>query len=175
MKSLDQKILRKFLNLAGVRLKGDWVLIGGTVLPLLGVDHRITVDIDLVSLGKSSQGEMLEIMKLAADLGLPVETINSAGSYFFAKVPHSETDLVLLHQGKWARIFRPGATLFLILKVARMSESDFLDCIEWIKRMKTLKEPIDAKRVALAIKMSLGDRECSEAKAKRLRALEKLF
>ena len=49
MKPIDVKILKKFLKIAGIELSGEWVLMGGTVLPLLGVDYRTTVDIDFVS------------------------------------------------------------------------------------------------------------------------------
>jgi hypothetical protein len=50
MKSLDQKALKKFISLAGDRLKGEWVLIGGTLLHALEEDYRSTTDIDLVGI-----------------------------------------------------------------------------------------------------------------------------
>ena len=81
MKGLDHKVMKKFLKLAGARLSGDWVLLGGTLLPALGVDHRVTIDIDLAH--KDQDGsQTLELMQIAEDLGLPVETINQAGAFF---------------------------------------------------------------------------------------------
>lgn len=48
MKSLDTKLLKEFLKRAGERLHGDWLLVGGTLLPAVGIDSRSTTDIDLV-------------------------------------------------------------------------------------------------------------------------------
>ena len=47
-------LLRRFLDLAGERLRGNWVVIGGCVLPLRGVEHRTTLDIDIA--GPDSAG-----------------------------------------------------------------------------------------------------------------------
>lgn len=63
MKKLDQKLLERMIRLAGDRLQGRWVLLGGTLLPLLGVDYRVTTDIDLVGLGKDEMGQALELIK----------------------------------------------------------------------------------------------------------------
>ena len=66
MKELSSKLLKKFLIQAGKTLEGEWILIGGTVLPLLGLDFRITTDIDLIPLNKKSNNEStLALMKLA--------------------------------------------------------------------------------------------------------------
>jgi hypothetical protein len=40
IQTIDSKMMKKFINVAVDRLEGDWIIIGGTVLPLLGVDLR---------------------------------------------------------------------------------------------------------------------------------------
>ena len=119
MKPIDRKLLEKLIRLAGTRLRGDWILIGGTVLPLLGIGYRVTTDIDLICVGKSDQTDTLQLMKLAESLGLSVESINQAGAFFLNKIPDFRSQMILLHSGPSAQIFRPNATLFLRLKIAR--------------------------------------------------------
>jgi hypothetical protein len=151
VKTIDSKLLRKFLKLAGARLEGDWILIGGTVLPVLGVNHRVTTDIDLIGLSNPDQGQTLALMSLAEELGLPVESVNQAGAYFLEKIEDFRNRKVLLHRGKKASIFRPDATLFILLKIKRMSESDMADCLEWIKKMKKEREQFDLPVIRKAI------------------------
>jgi hypothetical protein len=129
MKPLTPALLGKFLELASDRLEGDWVLLGGTLLPALGHNVRATVDIDVVSLSSERrQSQSLALMKIVEDLGLPVEAINGAAEYFLLKQTGFEKELVVLHAGKKARILRPNAFLYLRLKIERMSESDLIDC-----------------------------------------------
>jgi hypothetical protein len=170
VKALDQKTLALFLEKAGESLSGDWVLIGGTVLPLLGVDHRSTTDIDLIGLHPAEQAQTLALMELAAQLGLPIETINQAGSFFLSRIPDFEKELVLLHHGQSAQIFRPNATLYLLLKIRRMSVSDLQDCEQWLKWTTQKGEPIDRARVLSAIE-SERRRDPHPEKAQRLEQL----
>ena len=44
MSGLDRQTLCRFLELAGERLEGDWVILGGTVPHLLGVGTRVTME-----------------------------------------------------------------------------------------------------------------------------------
>ena len=46
MNPLDSRTLKSLVENPGQRLEGDWVVIGGNVLPLLGVEHRTTRDPD---------------------------------------------------------------------------------------------------------------------------------
>jgi hypothetical protein len=127
--------LREFLNIAGDRLKGDWVIVGGSVLPLLGIEHRVTLDIDLASCdADSSQRTMITVMDIAQELGLPVEAINQAAAYFLEKIPDWRSHLVLVHQGKQAKFFRPNTRLFIQLKISRLSESDLADCLKILSK-----------------------------------------
>jgi hypothetical protein len=129
MKPLTPALLGKFLELASDRLEGDWVLLGGTLLPALGHNVRATVDIDVVSLSSERrQSQSLALMKIVEDLGLPVEAINGAAEYFLLKQADFLNELVLLQSGKKGRILRPNTFLYLRLKMQRMTESDLMDC-----------------------------------------------
>lgn len=132
-KSIDSKTMKKFISLAAEQLDGEWIVIGGTVLPLLGVDLRVTVDIDLVSLEKkSSNSQSLQLMEIAESMGFPVETINQAGAYFISKVEDVREHLILFKESKKCKIYRPDVYLFLKLKIVRLSQSDLDDCLAMI-------------------------------------------
>lgn len=134
MKRITPALLRKFVDLASRRLTGDWLIMGGTVLPLLGVDQRVTVDIDCVAgAGGATQDQMLKLMEIAVELGLPVETINSAGAHFLGKIAGHRSHWIELKKGPKATLYRPDLILFLQLKTARMSESDLEDCLAFLK------------------------------------------
>jgi hypothetical protein len=134
VKTIDTALLNRFIRLAGDRLKGRWVLLGGTLLPLVGIDYRVTTDIDIVGLGTLEQGQTLKLMEIAEHLGLPVESINQAAGYFLSKQESFENHLISLHRGKSAEILRPDLFLFLALKIGRLSESDLTDCLALLKK-----------------------------------------
>src|ERR1039457_2214833 len=117
MKKLDSKLMKKFLVKAGDLLKGDWLLVGGTLLPAVGLDVRATVDIDIVSLnanGKKGpiEDQTLGLMEIAENLDLGVESINQAAAYFLKKCGYKKEDLISLHKGKKAHIYRPSVQLY---------------------------------------------------------------
>jgi hypothetical protein len=171
---LDINTLKKFLDKAADHLTGDWLLMGGTVLPLLDQEVRATTDIDIVRVGGKGRNEdTLQLMELAESIGLPPESINQAGAFFLSKIEHGKKDLVLLRKGKKSRIFRPGATLFILLKIGRMSQSDFADCRAWLGYCARKKEPIDRERVEKAIQDSMA--EASEEKKKGLLTVRQLL
>lgn len=146
-----REILQKFIRLAGDQLEGEWVLLGGTLLPAMGIEYRVTTDIDFVGLTKKEKGQVLQLMKIAEKLNLSVESINQAAGFFLEKIQNFQKDLVILHQGKSARIYRPNATLYLILKIGRLTELDLMDCLEWLKFVRSQKEPLDTNRLQKAI------------------------
>ncbi|MBF0443814.1 MAG: hypothetical protein HQK54_18040, partial [Oligoflexales bacterium] len=75
--AITEELIHSFLKLAGERLEGDWVILGGSVLPLLGINYRVTIDIDIGScLPDVSQKQILILMEIAEKLGLPVESVN---------------------------------------------------------------------------------------------------
>jgi hypothetical protein len=124
-----------FLEKAAAKLSGEWIIIDGTVLPLTGIDHRVTVDIDIINLNfESSNKDSLKLMEIAEELKLPVESINQAGAYYLAKIENVLDHLILLKESKKCKIYRPDAFLFLKLKLERLSETDMEDCIEFLKK-----------------------------------------
>jgi predicted nucleotidyltransferase len=166
---LKTSTLKKFLKLALSKLEGDWIIVGGTVLPLLEVNYRTTTDIDFVPIGNATQEQNLKLMEVCEKLGLPIETVNTAAAYFVRKIPDFTNHLVLLNQGKKAKIYRPDTYLFIALKIGRLSETDLSDCLEMIRAKKVeLKEP-DVKRLQKQIKDQI--RAASEEKSLRLKSL----
>ncbi len=171
MKAIEGKTLTRFLEIAGTKLSGDWVILGGSVLPLLGVFHRVTLDIDVAGPKKSSQDDILILMEIAQELGLPVEAINQAAGYFLFKVPNWDKQLVLLHKGEKAAFFRPNVNLFLELKIGRMDQSDLEDCIHFLEFAKQTNEAVDSKRISILIRKRLSGNNDKERKARLKRLL----
>ena len=174
MKGLDVQTLQKFLKIAGDRLHGNWVVMGGTVLPLLGNPIRSTVDIDLAGPSQASQKDTLILMEIAEELGLPVETINQAGAFFLFQIKGWENKVVELHKGKTAVFFRPNVDLFLELKIHRLNESDLSDCLAFLSFASKKGEKANRNHLMKLIKgemKNLGKSEGSEPKKKRLDTL----
>jgi hypothetical protein len=147
MRTLDRALLQELLVKAGDHLSGRWVLIGGMVLPALGVEYRTTTDVDLVGMGEEEHKQILGLMEVAEFLHLPVETINQAGAYFLHKIPGYEKELILLHEGKNAKIYRPSLFLFWQLKLSRFSQSDCDDCIEFYRYSLRNNEVVHKKEL----------------------------
>lgn len=142
MKILNPTLMREFLSAAGEELKGQWVLLGGTLLPALGIQLRSTVDIDLVGLTDKEMAQSLETMRLADRLGLEVQVINQAAAFFLRQIAYAKTDLIPLHKGKNATIFRPSVRLYWKLKVARLSEADVSDCVHYLRFCQQAKDSL---------------------------------
>jgi len=136
MKPLNTRLLNQFLNLACERLSGEWLLIGGTLLPAVGIYFRPTIDIELVGLGEKEAAQTLELMDLAQSLDLPIESINQAASFFVKKIGVDKKDLITLKKGKRAVIYRPSVILYWKLKLPRLTESDVLDCEHYLAYCK---------------------------------------
>jgi hypothetical protein len=142
MTVINTKISKKFLELAAKELKGDWVVMGGTVMVLMGVNERFTVDIDLAGPKTATQADTLKLMTIAEKIGLVPEAINQAGAFFLNRIPRWEDNLVPILQTKHFSLSRPNSFLFLQLKIARLSESDLGDCLNMLKI-----EPLTTKQV----------------------------
>jgi hypothetical protein len=166
MITLDSKLLKKLLTSAAEKLDGDWVLLGGTLLPALGIDSRATIDVDLVSLEKNSNEQSFKLMELAESLQLPVETINQAASYFLQKTGYERSDLIVLKKGARATIYRPTLTLFWKLKIGRLSESDLGDCLGYLKFSKDRGEAVDREALGDMIDHALRERPTSDRAAR---------
>jgi hypothetical protein len=132
---------------AGDRLSGDWVILGGAVLHLLNLDIRVTTDIDIAGPVTATTKDTIVLMDIASELGLPVEAINQAASYFLFKIAGWEKSLVLIHEGQSARILRPDVNLFLQLKISRLSESDLMDCLAILEAAAELDESLDKQKI----------------------------
>ncbi len=165
---MEKKLLEKFIHLLVNKVEGKWIIIGGSVLPLLEASSRPTQDIDIAGPPQSTQKDTLTLMEIAQSLGLPIEAINQAASFFLYKIPNWEKELVLIHKSSKASIFRPSATLYILLKLNRFSETDFEDCMKMIAYAKTHQESIDKKRIQKTIQ-ELLKKETSEPKIKRLK------
>lgn len=171
MKNLDAKLLKQFLKLAGANLEGEWLLVGGTLLPAVGMDIRSTVDIDLVGLGSVEAGQTLELMEIVEKLGLSVETINQAAAYFVKKVGYTKKDLLPLHEGKSATIFRPSLELYWKLKMTRLSESDAQDCKQYLNYCNNRGDKIDYGVLIKSLKTQIKSKTCGPDRLERLNAL----
>jgi hypothetical protein len=163
MKSISSAVMRRFVKAAGDRLTGDWVVIGGAVLPLCGIDRRVTVDIDVAGPASATQADMLVLMEICASLGLPIEAVNQAGAYFLHKIPNWQKSLVEVHRGKTATIHRPDVNLFVRLKLARLSETDLEDCWTFLQFARKQGEPIDQRGLAAASKQALKTAQTERA------------
>src|SRR5687767_7234734 len=82
-------------------------------------------------------------MQIFEELGLPVETINQAATFFVNKVGYKKADLLPLHKGKSATVYRPSLNLYWRLKLGRLSENDVLDCQHYFHFCKGQKDRID--------------------------------
>ncbi len=170
MIAIDQTLLGRFVTLAVERLEGDWVVLGGTVLPLLGIEHRVTLDIDVAGPETAGNRELLILMGIADELGLPVETINQAATYFLHRVPDWPALLVPLQTSDKASVLRPNATLFIQLKLARLSETDLSDCLHMLGFARRTSEVVDLTRLRLVLDQQTAA-GCSAGRLARLGTL----
>jgi hypothetical protein len=159
VRPLDRPTLRKFIEEAADALTGDWIIIGGTVLPLLGAGDRVTLDIDFIPVGDASQSDLLQLMEIAEGLQLPIETVNQAGAYFLQKISDYREHLVLLHEGAKARVFRPDPTLYISLKTPRLSETDLEDCLSFLEFARRSGESWDRARLSRSIQSEIRQAE----------------
>ena len=174
MKVIDPGLLTSFLQLAGRRLEGDWVLVGGNVLPALGVALRGTYDIDLIALAEEQAGNSLPLMKLADEMGWPLETINQSAVVFLLKIPDFREHLIPLHQGEKATIYRPNVVLFTRLKLGRLSPADLLDCQAFIDLARTkADEPYDAPALKEMVDQAIDETAADDPRLRRLLQLAK--
>ncbi len=170
MEALGREAIEELVNAMVRRLKGDWVLIGGALAALWLHPRRITEDIDLIGL-EGTLEERLRLMEFAQDAKLPVEAVNSAADFFLRRIPGWREELILFRQGDRTRIYRPTATLFLLLKINRMSEQDLEDCMAVLDKPRSEAEPLDIQRVASAL--DALDQACDSVTSQRRAALRR--
>ena len=146
---LDRVRIERLLESAAETLTGDWVLVGGAAAAVWFAPSRTTEDIDLIG-PHGTNADLLLLMEIAESHGLPVETINPAAGFYLRRVTGWDQELVLLRQGR-AHIYRPNATLFLLLKLGRLGEKDLDDCVALLAWSEANGEPIDRTRVTTAL------------------------
>ncbi len=146
----DRDAVRALIEAAGEQLTGEWLLVGGAVAAVWFSADRLTEDIDLVGLG-GTLSERDALMDLAAARGLPIEAVNSAADYFVRRIPGFRAEIEVLHAGSRATIYRPSVSLFLLLKVGRLSEKDLLDCTDLLAYARRTGLALDPARVLGAL------------------------
>lgn len=165
--SITSSIMKKFIEAAGERLSGSWVVIGGSVLHLLNVESRQTEDIDLAGPLDATQADILAMMEIAEGFGLPIEAINQAGAFFLHRIANWQNKILKVHQGSKGTIFRPNLELFFELKLGRLSDADVVDCLNYLQYAVEHKELFNAKNLRVLCEKYLGD----PLKAARVRKL----
>lgn len=150
VEELGQERIEAILATAADRLQGEWLLVGGALVALWLEPRRVTEDIDLVSVSDSSD-QRYDLMLLAAEAGLSIEAVNSAADFFVRRIPGWQQEIVRYRSGAGAIIYRPTPTLFLLLKIGRLSEQDLADCRALLARARTDRLPLDARRVLAAL------------------------
>lgn len=166
----DAATLESFLSEAAERLVGDWVVIGGAALPLMGVGIRPTADKDIAGPEDASLGQSLVLLEIAEEVGLPVEAINQAAGYFLRRIEGWRQHVVMARAGRRGAIFRPDATLFVLLKLRRLTETDLADIRLVLEHALLKGEPIDLNRLRAAVEIE----KQAEPSPSRLRRLEEL-
>lgn len=144
--TLDRDRLDAIVTAVCDRLEGDWLLIGGAIAALWFEPRRTTEDVDILGVaGKAS--DRFALFALADSLGIPIESMNSAADFFVQRIPDWQSQMVLFRSGPKGRVFRPTATLFLLLKLGRLDERDLDDC----RALITFGETFDRPRVSAAL------------------------
>lgn len=154
------------------RLEGDWLLLGGSLVAAWLDVERTTEDIDVVGIAGCEEPR-LRLLELADALSLPVETVNSAADFFVRRIQGWDREVELLHEGRNARVFRPTPTLFLLLKIGRLSERDLADCLAVLAHARDAALTVDRDRVrdALGTLPATGDETLAERRARLAAAL----
>src|SRR5206468_307754 len=147
---LDAARIDALLQSVVDRLPGDWLLIGGGLVALWLDGRRTTEDVDLVGI-EGTGADRLSLLGLAHDLGLPIEALNSAADFFVYRIPDWRAQIEPFRSGRAGRIFRPTPTLFLLLKLARLSSRDLDDCLQLLATSHAESAPVDRARTLSAL------------------------
>jgi hypothetical protein len=148
--TLDKSRIAHFIELVGERLRGDWLLVGGAAAALWFRDQRVTEDVDLFGLDGTNR-ERADLLDLAAAESFPLEIVNTTADWFVRRIPDWREQLEVLHRGPNAVVYRPTATLYLLLKAARLTETDLDDCLALIAFADANQLAVDWARVAAAV------------------------
>jgi len=169
---LDRDRIQQVVHEIGERLEGDWLLIGGALVALWLEPGRTTEDLDVMGIRGSAEDPRHALLGLADELGLPIEALNSAADFFVQRIPGWEQEIEVLHAGSVGTIYRPSTTLFLLLKLRRLSDQDLSDCVHLVSKAESEGIPINVARVRAALdELAETDDAYLRARRERLRAL----
>ncbi len=143
---LDRARIEEIVTAVADRLEGRWLLVGGAFVALSYEPDRLTEDVDLVGM-EGTQAERYALLDLAFELGLPVEAVNSAADFFVRRIDGWADEVEVRRVGARSTVYKPTSTLFLLLKIARLSERDLRDCEAIVAR----GGPFDRDRVLAAV------------------------
>ncbi len=143
--ALDKARIEEVVAAIADRLPGDWVVLGGALVSVWLDARRTTEDVDVVGLGGTLQ-ERYALFRLANELGLPPEALNSASDFFLEQIPDWRDELELWKRGATGAVWRPTATLLVMLKSGRLSAQDLADCEAAIARARSEGLRFDAER-----------------------------
>lgn len=146
----DRQQIEALLGALLDEVEGSWLLIGGGLVSLWLDARRTTEDLDLIGL-KGDLEERYALLRFARAHGLPIEAVNSAADFFVRDVEGWEQEIAVLRKGVRGTLYRPTPTLFLLLKLRRLSVQDLDDCLALIAKAKDESLPIDRERLLLAI------------------------
>lgn len=147
---LDRQQISGLLDQLGERLSGEWLLVGGALVSVWVEPRRVTQDIDLLGL-VGAPSERLALMDAVFSLGFPIELVNSAADFFVHRVPGWRDEIEILRQYSHCAFYRPTPTLFVLLKMDRLSEQDLKDCVAVISKARAEALPLDESRLKSAM------------------------
>ncbi len=147
---LDRQQISELLDQLGERLSGEWLLVGGALVSVWVEPRRVTQDIDLLGL-VGAPSERLALMDAVFSLGLPIEVVNSAADFFVHRIPGWRDEIEVLRRYAHCAFYRPTPTLFVLLKMDRLSEQDLQDCIGVISKARAEALPLDESRLRSAM------------------------
>tara|TARA_Y100000590_G_scaffold458480_1_gene613293 strand:- start:1182 stop:1709 length:528 start_codon:yes stop_codon:yes gene_type:complete len=157
---IKSELMNLFLKEAEKKLEGEFILIGGALLPALGIETRVTTDIDIIRVKETSDHQyLMHAFKIAEKLGFPPEAINFAAEFFFQKQKAKKNELILFYKKGKFILYRPSCFLYFRLKVVRLSPSDLIDCKNYLKWCFENSELKEIQKIINYLESQLGKKE----------------
>ncbi len=76
-----------------------------------------------------------------------------AAEFFVNRIPDWREHVEPFRSGAAGRVLRPSPTLFLLLKLARLSDTDLADCVALLDRVRAEGLALDTARVLAALRV----------------------
>lgn len=146
----DSRRIREILAEFGSEVEGEWLLLGGALVAVWLDDRRVTEDLDLIPVRRVDDARD-RLLDFAYRRGLPVESVNSAADFFVHRIPGWQEQLEEWMRTPHCTIYRPTPTLFLLLKIGRLSQQDLEDCLLLLDHCRGKGLAIDGQRVETAL------------------------